>query len=253
MPRYSEQDARDAIAISQSYSEALRHLGMRPAGGNGATLKRWAERWGISTEHFDRHASQREQLRALGAARTRPLEQILVEGSTYSRSALKRRLFKEGVKERRCELCGQGEIWHGRPMALILDHVNGVADDHRLENLQIVCPNCAATLETHCGRNKTRKFATRECEICGNTYRPYGQAQRFCSVACSGEAIAGVPRPERRRVERPPVAQLLAEIEAMGYSAVGRRYGVSDNAIRKWVRAYAKEREAAGDDLDLAA
>jgi hypothetical protein len=37
-------------------------------------------------------------------------------------------------------------------MSLIIDHINGVGDDNRLENLQIVCPNCAATLDTHCGR-----------------------------------------------------------------------------------------------------
>jgi transposase-like protein len=43
---------------------------------------------------------------------------------------------------------------------------------------------------------------------------------------------------ERRKVTRPPYEQLAAEIDAVGYSAVGRRYGVSDNAIRKWVRWY---------------
>ncbi|HEU4804138.1 MAG TPA: helix-turn-helix domain-containing protein [Solirubrobacterales bacterium] len=38
----------------------------------------------------------------------------------------------------------------------------------------------------------------------------------------------------------------MAEIEATSYSAVGRKYGVSDNAIRKWVRAYEREREDGG-------
>ena len=83
--RYTDEDVRRAVAGARSLSEALRTLGLRPAGGNHATLKR-------------------------------PI----------------------------CELCGQGEMWRGRPMALILDHVNGVPTDNRLTNLRIVCPNCAA-------------------------------------------------------------------------------------------------------------
>src|SRR5215203_1142759 len=90
-----------------------------------------------------------------------PLETILVAGSTYSRGHLKERLFAAGVTHRRCESCGQDERWRGRRMALILDHVNGVADDHRLENLRILCPNCAATLETHCGRKNRLTFEAR--------------------------------------------------------------------------------------------
>ena len=52
----------------------------------------------------------------------------------------------------------------------------------------------------------------------------------------------------RRAVARPPYARLVAEIDALGYAAVGRRYGVSDNAIRKWRRAY--EAEAATTPAD---
>jgi transposase-like protein len=47
-----------------------------------------------------------------------------------------------------------------------------------------------------------------------------------------------VPRPETRKVERPPYDVLMAELAASNYSAVGRKYGVSDNAVRKWVRWY---------------
>ena len=76
----------------------------------------------------------------------------MVQGSTYGRNHLKNRLYREGLKAPRCELCGQGELWRGQTMGPILDHINGHRDDHRLENLRIVCPNCAATLDTHCGR-----------------------------------------------------------------------------------------------------
>lgn len=46
------------------------------------------------------------------------------------------------------------------------------------------------------------------------------------------------PRPHKRLVERPPYEQLLEEIRNLGYCAVGRKYGVSDKAIYKWIRVY---------------
>jgi transposase-like protein len=45
-------------------------------------------------------------------------------------------------------------------------------------------------------------------------------------------------------VERPPYEELIAAVAATSWSAVGRTYGVSDNAVRKWVRAYEREHAA---------
>jgi len=177
-PRYSEAEARTAIGESRSFAEALRRLDMCASGGNWRTLKRYAlEVWGIPVDHFDPHAASRDALRR-NQRTARPLEEVLVEGSSFSRVQLKKRLYAEGLKTRQCELCGQGEQWRGRHMSLILDHVNGVNDDHRLENLRILCPNCAATLDTHCGRNVHR---TRQCATCGADFRPAGSKQRHCS------------------------------------------------------------------------
>jgi hypothetical protein len=169
------------------------------------------------------------------------LSEVLVEHSTYSRGQLKERLFQEGLRDRACQLCGQGEQWRGRRMSLILDHINGVGDDNRLENLQIVCPNCAATLDTHCGRQNRRR---RICLRCDAEFWPRYSRQTYCSKECGLRAPPKPgPRPERRKVARPPYAQLMRAIHAMGWTAVGRRYGVSDNAVRKWVRQYERERE----------
>jgi hypothetical protein len=241
-PRYTEQEARDAVARSYSYSEVLRRLGLRPAGGNHATLRRQLERWGISSVHFDRYRSARGKV---GRRSVKPLAEILVRHSTYSRRSLKKRLYAEGVKARECELCGQGEGWNGREMALILDHVNGVATDNRLENLRIVCPNCAATLETHCGRNSAL-LQDRTCARCGVLYRPRARGQRYCSVHCGvrhARPYLRVPRPHTRKVERPSREQLRADLNASSYAAVGRKYGVSDNAVRKWLRWYERDCE----------
>jgi hypothetical protein len=135
--RYTEAAAREAIAESKSYSEALRRLGMRAAGGNHGTLRKYAERiWRIPTDHFDPHASQRVQL---ANRAQRPLSEYLTDHSSYSRASLKRRLFAEGFKQRECELCGVGELWQGRPMSLILDHVTA----SRTTTASRTCGSCA--------------------------------------------------------------------------------------------------------------
>ena len=119
-------------------------------------------------------------------------------------------------------------------MGLILDHVNGVRDDNRLENLRIVCPNCAATLDTHCGR-KNRVVIERDCARCGKPFLVRYATHRYCSLECGSRWArpAGKPNTASRRVARPPYEQLVHEIAETNYSAVGRKYGVSDNAIRK--------------------
>ena len=109
-PRYTEAQAREAVAASLSYAEALRRLGMRAAGGNHVTLRKYTKIWDIPTDHFDPLFAQRRQLRRQDVT---PLEEILVEDSHYSRGSLKRRLYATGLKQRRCELCGQDEEWRG--------------------------------------------------------------------------------------------------------------------------------------------
>jgi hypothetical protein len=224
-PSFTEPQLREAIAASHSYKETMECVGLRAAGGNFRTIKKYAERWQITTDHF-------RPARYGGGKVPTPLAEVLVENSSYPRGSLKRRLFDAGLKARECELCGQTEEWHGRRMSLILDHANGGARDNRLENLRILCPNCNATLDTHCGKNKPRGRPPRVCEHCGGSFRARHADQRFCSQACSSAVIA----PLRRQVERPPLAELLDEVSTSGYKAVGRRYGVSDNAVRKWIR-----------------
>jgi len=236
--RYTAQEAREAIAASLSFSDALRRLGMRPAGGNHRTLKLLAERLGVPTDHFDPHAAQREALRA--ASRPIPLEDILVRGSTYNRYDLKRRLYAGGLKERACELCGQGEIWRGRQMSLILEYINGEATDHLLENLRIVCPNCAATLDTHCGKALRRPRTARACQGCGALFVSDNHAKRYCSHGCYASTVAGVPRPDRRTVPRPPLAHLLAAVDAHPRAGAHARARPAKRAASVLTHPYAR-------------
>ncbi len=131
-------------------------------------------------------------------------------------------------------------------MSLILDHVNGVPTDNRFENLRIVCPNCAATLDTHCGRKNKLIRDARECLHCGKEFVPNYESQLYCSQPCGVHSKGRPgPRAERRKVPRPSYQELMQDLETMSFVAIGRKYGVSDKAVRKWIGWY--ERGYASD------
>jgi len=97
---------------------------------------------------------------------------------------------------------------------------------------------------------------SRECERCGRSFTPKYRDNRYCSRDCGQRSPrSAVPRPLSRKTERPPHEQLLDEIKRLGFCGVGRKYGVSDNAIRKWVRTYERERAVAEgrdpDEIDI--
>lgn len=230
--KYSEENIKKAVKYSTCIKEALGFMGLRAAGGNYKVFHKYVDKYKIDTSHFD--SNKHNDIGKWRSKNKIPLSDVLVKNSTYSRGCLKIRLYKEGLKERKCEMkgCGQGEMWMGKKMSLILDHINGIHDDNRINNLRIVCANCNATLPTHAGKNKRNKKEYK-CSDCG------------CDVSkkakkCQKCANSNNPRLSRRIVQRPPYIQLQQEIEELGYSGTGRKYGVSDNAIRKWIKSFEK-------------
>lgn len=151
---YGEENFKKIVKESFCFADVKRKLGLSLTGNNNDTLRRYIEKYGLDVSHFNPNKIRTNKL---SNHNRKALSQILVEGSTYTNTTnLKERLYKEGLKERKCELCGQGEEWRGKKMSLILDHINGINNDNRIENLRIVCPNCNATLPTHCGKNKKK-------------------------------------------------------------------------------------------------
>lgn len=53
----------------------------------------------------------------------------------------------------KCQICGV-EKWMGKPVPLVLDHIDGNSDNHKLDNCRLVCRNCDGLLSTFAGRNK---------------------------------------------------------------------------------------------------
>lgn len=80
-----------------------------------------------------------------------PYEQYIQEGVVQS-NKLRKKLLREGIKEARCERCGNTE-WMGVPIPLEVHHINGDKTKNELDNLQLLCPNCHALTDTYRGKN----------------------------------------------------------------------------------------------------
>ncbi|MEU8883569.1 HNH endonuclease [Streptomyces hydrogenans] len=146
--RPSTAELRDAVASSHSFREVLRRLKWKDNESQRARLKKWIADDGLSTGHFLGQSHQRGR-RSPNAKRP---DEVLVRRDDGGRTAprtLRRALREAGVPDR-CVRCGVSAQWHGKPMTLEVDHVNGDWRDNRPENLRLLCPNCHAITSTWC-------------------------------------------------------------------------------------------------------
>ena len=140
-----------AVAASYSIAGVLARLGCTVSGSNYRWVHRLVAKYALDTSHFLGAAWLRGKHHSFKPRRS--LEEILVENSAYHNLTwLKLRLVGEGLMTYTCRRCGISE-WLGQPLVLALDHINGVGDDHRLENIRLLCPNCHSQADTYCGRN----------------------------------------------------------------------------------------------------
>ena len=94
--------------------------------------------------------------RARGEVMSRPLGLPISElHRLKSRTNVKMRLIRAGILENRCSECGLSE-WRGKTLSVQIDHINGIKDDNRLENLRMLCPNCHSLTDTYGARNRGR-------------------------------------------------------------------------------------------------
>ena len=117
----------------------------------GHTVRACMEHFGFATAAWNKAVTR-------GEVKGRPIEAWSVERvlrESRSRHTVKRTLLAAGILKNRCDECGLTD-WRGKPLSIQIDHVNGVRDDHRLENLRMLCPNCHSQTDTYGARNRGR-------------------------------------------------------------------------------------------------
>jgi hypothetical protein len=191
------------------------------------------------------------------------LQEKLQNNIRVTSHKLKQQLIQAKIFEPKCYKCNN-TTWNDRPINLELEHINGNKYDNRLENLTILCPNCHAQTSTYKSKNKNKPKAISPCLNEVNKVVYSLSYLRELAKNKTRQELADFLKVDRRTIDRmclkhnietqKPIIEykiknrptkykkisldipkeiLEKEITEHSMLELSKKYGISDNGIRK--------------------
>ena len=149
--KLTDQEFIDLVKSSLNTSEVLFKLGYTTIGNSWgySQIKQRMQELSLTGKDF------RKRLAILEINEQNKInpEELFCENSKHPRSVLRRTIITNKLIPYTCAICGITE-WQGKNLSLELDHINGINNDNRLENLRFLCPNCHSQTVTYGSKNQ---------------------------------------------------------------------------------------------------
>ena len=166
----SKEEAEKIVKECYSIADFCRKVGWQPRGDNYKIFHKYVKQYNLDTSHFTGNKTNLNNLLNVGISK----KEFFKKDKLIKACDIKKKIFKEGLKENKCEICGLTE-WLNNPIKLQIHHIDGDHMNNEIENIQLLCPNCHSQTENYAGRKNKKNKCTHThkrqrkhlCSVCG--------------------------------------------------------------------------------------
>lgn len=218
MNRLSKEDLIIIVNKSICWMDVVRGTGRSFHGSYVKMLRTLTEYYEIDTSHFDT-----KKALSINNYNKKSSEEMFCKNSTVSQGSIKTKIVRDNLIPYVCVLCENDGNHNKQPLTLQLDHINGVRNDNRLENLRFLCPNCHSQTKTFTGKNAVKYKIDVNTDILDSRIRMREEVESY---------------KQYRKVNRPTKEVLQKLLWQQPTVKIAKHFGVSDVAVKKWAKMY---------------